>query len=256
VGKLPAFLRRDLLLAAHDPSLLLGGFAELGVGALVIAFLDRLVDRSSLPAYAGSRPGYLEFALLGVAISLLAGILFERVATAVQRERASGTWEPLLSSTAAGATTWIGLMAFDGLFTPMRIAVAVAIAALLAGAHLHANGLLPAAVVVAALVPLVCGLGMVAAPLLRRARPPAWSIVLVAMASGAFFPLSLLPSGIEQIAEASPIAIALESVRDVLIGGGGWSALPRQAALLAPATALGLAAGALALRRASISACP
>jgi ABC-2 type transport system permease protein len=253
---LPAFLRRDLLLAVHEPSLLLGGLAELGLGALVIAFVDRLVDRGSLPAYGGLRPRYFEFALIGVAITLLAGMLFERLATALRRERASGTWEPLLATPAPRAITGVGLVAFDGLLIPVRIVVPLAVALLLAGARVHADGLLPAAIVVAALVSFVGGIAMLAARAPSLARLPAWWMVLLGAASGAFFPLSELPEGLEQLAEASPVAIALESVRAVMIGGGGWSALPGEAVLLAPAAAAGLAAAVAALRRAPMLTYP
>ena len=45
---------------------------------------------------------------------------------------------------------------------------------------------------------------------------------VLGLASGAFFPLALLPDWLQTLAEANPVAIAMEGTREALIGGAGW----------------------------------
>ena len=47
---------------------------------------------------------------------------------------------------------------------------------------------------------------------------------VLGLASGAFFPLALLPDWLQTLAEANPVAIAMEGTREALIGGAGWDA--------------------------------
>ena len=60
--------------------------------------------------------------------------------------------------------------------------------------------------------------------------PPGMVVTLLGLISGAVFPIALLPPVLRAIAEWNPFAIAIDGVRDALIGGTGWGpALPRHA---------------------------
>ena len=80
-----------------------------------------------------------------------------------------------------------------------------------------------------AFVPFVWGLGLVTAAAIvtfRRGTGLLGVIMSVlGLASGAFFPLALLPAWLQTLAEANPVAIAMEGTREALIGGAGWSAI-------------------------------
>jgi ABC-type uncharacterized transport system permease subunit len=75
----------------------------------------------------------------------------------------------------------------------------------------------------------------------------------LAIGSGAYFPLDLLPHWMATVARYSPVAVALDSARAALLGGASWHQIAPLLMLLAPMSALSLAAGLvafqLALRR-------
>ena len=73
---------------------------------------------------------------------------------------------------------------------------------------------------------------------------------LLGLVSGAFFPLTLLPAWIQTIAEANPVAIAMEGTREALIGGAGWDAVGSNVLLLGAVSVLAMLAGVQAFRAA------
>jgi ABC-type polysaccharide/polyol phosphate export permease len=71
---------------------------------------------------------------------------------------------------------------------------------------------------------------------------------LLGLASGAFFPLALLPDWIAELAKWNPLAIAIDGVRETLLGGAGWSEALADIAVLIPLAGLTLAAGVYLFR--------
>jgi ABC-2 type transport system permease protein len=77
--------------------------------------------------------------------------------------------------------------------------------------------------------------------------------MVMSLFSGAFFPLGVLPGWAQSTAELNPIAVAIEGMREPLLGGSGWSGVGADLVVLLPlavvSLALGIAAFRLALRR-------
>jgi ABC-2 type transport system permease protein len=176
------------------------------------------------------------------------------VATAIRQEQLIGTLEALLVSPTSTATVQAGSVVFDVLFIPIRMGALLLAVALAFGLDFKPAGIGPALLMVCAFVPFVWGLGLVSAAGIVTFRR---GIGLVGAAmgalglvSGAFFPLSLLPHWLQAVAELNPIAIAIESVREALIGGAGWSILGPDLFALLPLSALSLFLGSVAFRAA------
>jgi ABC-2 type transport system permease protein len=66
--------------------------------------------------------------------------------------------------------------------------------------------------------------------------------------SGIYFPLDLLPGWLAAIAEYNPIAIAIQGMREALLGGVGWGEIARDVAILTPMSAASLALGLIVFR--------
>ena len=140
-----------------------------------------------------------------------------------------------------------GSAAFDLLFVPVRMAVLLLVVALTLGLDFQADGILPSLVLLLCFVPFVWGLGLIAAAAVVTFRRGGGVIgvamAMLGLASGAFFPLALLPGWVQTIAEANPVAIAIEGTREALIGGSGWSGIGHQRADPAAAVRPGGARG-------------
>jgi ABC-2 type transport system permease protein len=252
LGKLPAFVRRDFLIALSYRTAFAGDILFLGGQMVVFAFIGRLVDSNTLPTYGGSPTTYMEFVAIGIVLSLVVGVLLGRVATAMRQEQVQGTLEALLATPSAVGTVQAGSVAFDLLWVPIRMLLFLAVITLTFGLDLELAGVPKAAVLMLAFLPFVWGLGLLSAAAILAFRRGSGATALVisflGIASGAYFPLTLLPGWLQAVGEVNPFARVLEGMRETLLGGAGWGPVAADAALLLlPSVAL-LAAGAVAFR--------
>jgi ABC-2 type transport system permease protein len=251
-AKLPAFVRRDLRIALSYRMAAVSGVVGLAAHALVLSFIGKLVDPTRLPAYGGSRVTYIEFVTIGIAVNMVVIVLLQQVATAIRTEQLTGTLESLLATPTRVGTIQIGSAALAVLSIPLRMAIFIAALALAFGLNLHADGILPAAAIVLALVPALWGLGLLSAAAIVTFRRGSGGLTIgmtvLGLASGAFFPLSLLPHWLQTLAAANPLAIAIRGLRETLIGGTGWSSVGSELLQLAPLAVLALATGLVAFR--------
>jgi ABC-2 type transport system permease protein len=250
--KVPAFMRRDLLVMLSYRAAFAGDLFYIAVQAVMFGFVAKLIDPDKLPSYGGVPATYFDFVMIGVIITTVCTVLLQRVATAVRQEQMIGTLEALLVTPTSATTVQVGSVAFDLVFVPIRMALLLAAVAMTLGLGYQASGIMPSLVLLAALVPFVWGLGLMTAAAIvtfRRGTGPLGVIMSVlGLASGAFFPLALLPAWLQTLAEANPVAIAMEGTREALIGGAGWSAIGPDFIVLVVLSGAALFAGVAAFR--------
>lgn len=255
--KLPAFARRDFLVAWSYRMSFVSDLVNLAGQALVFAFIGKMIDPADLPTVGGEQVTYIEFVAVGIAIGVFVTFGLQRVSAAIRNEQLMGTLESLLVTPTRTATLQIGSVFFDLLYIPLQTAVFLAAMALGFGLHIEPSGILPATALLLVFIPFVWGLGVLSAAATltfrRGANAVAFGAILLAFGSGLYFPVELLPDWIEATAKANPIAIAVNGMRDALLGGTGWegvgSDLLRLAPLAAASLCLGILAFRLALRR-------
>jgi ABC-2 type transport system permease protein len=255
--KVPAFVRRDFLVAWSYRMSFVTDLLGLAGQALVFYFIGQLVDPSKMPTYGGVNVTYLEFAAVGMLLGAFIQFGMQNVAAAVRNEQLQGTLESLLVTPTAPHTIQLGSVSFLFLYIPIRIVLLLGVIALAFGLDFDPSGVLPALVLLLAFMPFVWGLGVASAAAIvtfkRGAGLLAMGTLVVAFVSGLYFPIELLPGWLTAIAEQNPIALAVEGMREALLGGTGWSELAPTLGLLLPlslaALALGLFAFRLALAR-------
>ena len=251
-AKLPAFLRRDLLVALSYRVAFVADLLSLFTQALLFYFVGRMIQPSELPSFGGAQVDYLEFVAIGIAVSVFVQLGLGRVAAAFRAEQLMGTLESMLTTPTSPSTIQLGSVVFDLVYVPIRTACFLVVMALAFGIDLQVGGLLPAVVLLLVFIPFVWGLGVLGAAAIltfRRGGGLAGIVgTLLGLASGAYFPLTLFPDWAEALAEANPIAILLDGLRGLLLGGDGWGSILPDLALLAPVSAASLALGILAFR--------
>lgn len=248
--KIPAFVRRDFLVAWSYRMSFVTDLVALVGQALVFYFVSQLVDPSKLPTFQGTEVTYLEFATVGL---LLGGFIHfgtQNVASAVRGEQLMGTLESLLVTPTAPYTVQLGSVAFVFLYIPLRIILLVGVLALAFGLDFQAAGVLPALALLVVFMPFVWGLGVASAAVILTFRRGGGLVGMatlgLAFVSGLYFPIELLPNWLTTIAEQNPIAVAVDGMRNALLGGAGWSELAPSMMLLAPLSLGTLFAGLLA----------
>jgi ABC-2 type transport system permease protein len=252
LGKLAAFARRDLLIAWSYRFSFVSDLVSLAGLTLVFYFLGLLVDPDRLPVYEGTRVTYLEFAVIGLALGMVMQLALERIAQVVRAEQLMGTLESLLMTPTSLTTMQLGSVAFDVLYVPLRTAVFLFAVSLAFGLHMEPAGIAPAALVLLAFIPFMWGLGIAGAALILTFRRGGGLLVaamlVLGLLSGVYFPADLLPGWIAATAGANPVAIAIEAIREALLGGAGVGDVLPDAGMLVIASAGSLTAGAAAFR--------
>jgi ABC-2 type transport system permease protein len=250
--KLPAFVRRDFLVAWSYRMSFASDLVNLAGQALVFAFIGKMINSSELPTFEGKEVTYLEFAAIGIALGVFINFGLHRVSTAIRNEQLMGTLESLLITPTRTATLQVGSVFFDLVYIPLQTACFLTAIALGFGLHFEPAGIGPATTVLLVFIPFVWGLGVLSAAATltfrRGGNAIALGAVLLALASGLYFPVDLLPQWLVSAAELNPIAVAVEGMRDALLGGAGWSELFPILAKLAPLSALALLIGILAFK--------
>lgn len=248
--KIPAFVRRDFIVAWSYRMSFVSDLVSLVGQVLVFYFVSQLVDPGKLPTFQGTEVTYLEFATVGMLLGGFIHFGMQNVATAVRNEQLMGTLESLLVTPTAPYTVQLGSVAFLFLYIPIRIALLVGMLALAFGLDFHGSGILPAAALLLVFMPFVWGLGVASAAVIvtfkRGAGLVGIGTLVLAFVSGLYFPIELLPGWLTAIAEHNPIAIAVDGMRDALLGGAGFAEIAPSMLLLAPFALGTLFAGLLA----------
>lgn len=256
VSKVSAFVRRDFLVAWSYRMAFLTDWAALLLQLITFYFVGRLVSPQSLPVYGGKHATYVEFVSIGIAVTSFLQVGVGRVVTAMRAEQLMGTLEVLMISPTSATVLQLGSAAYEALYVPIRTGVFLGLVALVFDARFVWSGVAPALLVLVLFVVVVWGLGLISAAgtlTFRRGGTFAGvGVTLFTLTSGAFFPLSLLPSWLGPL-RVNPVAVVLEAERSCLLGGTGWSELPRALLELTPMAVVFLIAGLwcfrLALRR-------
>jgi ABC-2 type transport system permease protein len=252
--KLAAFLRRDLLTALTYRAYFVGDFFNLLLEAALFYFIGQLVAPSELPAFGGSRTSYLEFVAIGIIFGTLVQLLSGRMGYAIRQEQLYGTLESLLMTPTSYTTILVGSVVYDLLYLPIRTALFLVVLVATGGVHIELAGILPAAAILLLFLPFVWGLGVATAGATLRFKRGTgglgFATTLLMLASGAYFPLDVLPHWLAGLAERNPIATALDATREALLGGTGWSALGDAVLPLAVTSLLSLALGMATFRHA------
>jgi ABC-2 type transport system permease protein len=252
--KLPAFMRRDFLVMWSYRVTFVSDFVHLGGQVLLFYFVGKMVDQNKLPTYAGTEVTYLEFAAVGIALAVFIQLGLDRVASALRGEQLMGTLESLLVTPTAPSTIQLGSVAFELIYIPLRTAIFLLAVAFAFGLHFDLSGLAPALALLVVFIPFVWGLGVASAALIMTVRRGSgvvgMGIVGLGLVSGIYFPLDLLPNWLAAVAAFNPIAVAIQGMREALLGGMGWSEVGRDILVLAPMSAASLALGFTAFRAA------
>lgn len=250
--KLPAFVRRDFLVALSYRMSFVSDLVSLAGQILIFYFLGRLVDPADLPTYGGTQVTYLEFAAVGIAVAVFMQFGLQHVAQAVRSEQLMGTLDSLLTTPTAWSTIQIGSVAFELLYIPLRLSIFLLGATLAFGFHFEPSGILPTFALLTMFIPFIWGLGVVAAAVVLTFRRGGGlvglGVTLLALVSGLYFPVDLLPPWLASLGRGNPVAVVTDGMREALIGGVGWGAIGADALVLAPLSLVSLAVGALCFR--------
>ena len=257
IAKIPAFVRRDVLVAWSYRLAFFSDWINLALQVALFYLVGVIVDERKLPSYGGEQTTYMEFVTLGITLGAFVALALARVAMGIRQEQLTGTLESLMMTPTAPGTIQVGTVAYDLIYIPVRTALFVLIIALGFGLDYKLNGILPATAVLLAFIPFVWGIGIATAAAILTLRggggAAAIALTVLTIGSAAYYPIEVFPGWTQQLVEWNPMTIAAEGLREALLAGTTWGEVGRRIAVLAPASIVALAGGIglfrLALRR-------
>ncbi len=193
--KIPAFLRRDFLQAWSYRMAFVTDAIGLALQTALFFYISKIVDPNVLPTFGGARVSYLEYVVVGIAMTMLIALGIFRAAAAFRNEQLMGTLEVLLMTPTAPWTIQIGSIVYDLVYIPLRTGLFIAVVALATDVSFDTDGIVPATVILLAFLPFVWGIGIVyaASSLTFKQAGGGIAITLLTFSSGAYFPLELFP---------------------------------------------------------------
>ena len=252
IAKATAFLRRDLLVALSYRALFISDLLGLAFMITIFYYVGRMLDPATLPRFNGVPVTYMEFVLIGIVLGGFLEIALARVASALRNEQMMGTLESLLMTPTAPTTIQLGSAAYHLVYVPLRTGIVLLFGAMAFGLDFRPGGIMPALLVLLLFIPFVWGLGIAGAGAVLTFKRGGNALhvgsMLMMVSSGAFFPLELFPGWLTTVAEFNPMAIAIDGMREGLLGGAGLVEVAPHLLLLAPMSVISLALGAWAFR--------
>jgi ABC-2 type transport system permease protein len=224
-----AFLKRDAAIEASYRAAFLARFTVVVFWVVFLAAAGRLLGSGASDAVRHYGGSYSSFALLGVA---LAGYLQSGVIAFPQRLREAqlaGTVEATLMSPASPAVFVVALGLWDQIVTTVQMLVYLLCGTLFLGLDLSGANALGALAVLALAIIAFGSLGIVGAGIMMVVRKGVSLAPLLALTaelvSGVYFPVEVLPPGVQNLAMLLPSTHALNGVRLALLRGAGWAEL-------------------------------
>ncbi|HEY1358339.1 MAG TPA: ABC transporter permease [Thermoleophilaceae bacterium] len=192
---------------------------------LLFYYLARIVDSSSLPSSAGLDRGYFGFAVFGIALSRTLYVALTSFANQLREEQTTGTFEALMATPARPSMLILSSGTYDllrGTLTGVLTIVAAVVFFNLPleggveSAAVGTGGLLGCIVLFAAM-----GVATAAFTVVFKQASAVLGLATTAIAliGGVYFPVQVLPSALEFIANILPFTWGLDVLRSALLQG-------------------------------------
>jgi ABC-2 type transport system permease protein len=222
---LAACLRRDWRIALSYRTAYAIDLGSIVLTLVLFYYLARIVDSSSLPSSAHLNQDYFAFVAVGLAMARVLHAGLTAFATKLREEQTTGTLETVMASPTSPSVLILGSGAYE-LVRAMAFAVVMILAAAaFFGMHLDL-GLSSMLVTVGGLLGcmfLFATLGVVLAAFTVVFKQVTAMIALattgIALLGGVYFPLGVLPQGLQFLANLLPFTWGLEVLRASLLNG-------------------------------------
>jgi len=198
----------------------------IGVLDVVVYYFISETFEGTTSADLGDAPSYFAFALVGIAVTVVIQATSLGIGAKVREEQLTGTLEALIAQPLRTTELAVGLCGLPFAISTVRVAIYLVLGGLAFGLDLSETDWpgFVAMLVTTAVAMSTIGIATAAIVLvLKRGNALAGLVIFgMSLASGAFFPVSVLPDWIEAIGKVMPTRFAFDGFRSALFAGSGW----------------------------------
>lgn len=229
----------------------------LWVTVIPVYFIANALQSTMAGAIRNEGTQYFPFMLIGTFAVSLISICVATLPGAVEAGISSGFFEGVLMTRAPRIAILAGLSAYPIMWAVFRGALMLAAGALF-GARVALDSVVPALGILLLIVVVHWAIGLIGAAMIvafRTTGPLAQAVVVAStLLGGAYYPTSVIPPGIQQLAAFVPAAYGLRALRRVLLDGASLAAVSADVTMLAVITLGTLLVGVVAFRSALVYA--
>jgi ABC-type polysaccharide/polyol phosphate export permease len=224
---------------------------------LPLYFIANALQPTMQHTIAAEARQYFGFVVLGAVCFSLASTCTTALPSALEGAIGKGTLEAILGTPARLVAVCVGLMGYVVIWAMVRATILLTVAMALGADIVWRAAPAGAAIVLLTMLSYV-GLGLIfsALILLFRTTGPIPTLVLTAsmFLGGVYYPASVIPSWIRNVAEFLPLTYGLRAIRRIVLRGEAISTVAPDVFMLIMMTTVSVAAGVglfyFALRRA------
>jgi ABC-2 type transport system permease protein len=220
-----AILLRDYLVRRSYRGALMTDFLFGAVNILIYYFISKTFEGAATADLSGA-PSYFDFAAVGIVVTMVITAAASGMARRMREEQLTGTLELLVAQPIRTAELFAGLGALPFLLAGVRALIYLVLAALLLDLATSQANWLGVGTVLLATGAAMSALGMVAGSVVlvvkRGEIVIAGLLTAMALVSGAFFPIEVLPSWLQPLGDVVPTRFAYDGLRTALFTGHGW----------------------------------
>ncbi len=223
------FLVRDFRAEVSYRLAFIFQFFSVFVSILAFYFVGQMFGSAATPYLAPYGGDYFAFVLLGIAFSGYFSVGLSGFANRLRQAQTTGTLEAMLSTPTRLAIIILSSAQWDYLMTTMRVGLYLLIGGVFLGVDLSHGNYAAAGLILILSIVSFASLGIVAAGIImiiKRGNPITWIFgTTTTLLGGVYYPVTVMPPWLQQIANWIPVTYALRSMRLALLQGATWREL-------------------------------
>lgn len=201
-----------------------------------IYFISTALESTMAGTIAGESEQYFGFMLVGSVALMFVTTAISNLQGTIASGISTGYFESLLMTRAPVPWLLSGLTSYGLILTGIRATIML-VAGWVLGAQVAWSQALPATLIILLLFAVHWGIGLIGAGLVVafRTSGPLNTIVttLSVFFGGVYYPVSVIPSWLKNIADATPLSYGLRALRRVLLQGNDLGAVSSDLSILA-----------------------
>ncbi len=223
---LRAFLIRDYYIETSYRMSFLVGMGGIFFNVLVFYFLSEFVGTVSNPNLDEINDNYFAFVLIGVAFAGYFGVGLSSFSHALRLAQTTGTLEAMLMTPTSLPSIIMGSAAWSYVLTTFRVFVYLFLGIVFFGVSFTGANYGAALIGLILAIISFASIGIVSASFIMVIkRGDAITQLIASLANlvgGVFYPITVLPPGLQIVAKLMPLTYALRVMRQALLNGASW----------------------------------
>jgi ABC-2 type transport system permease protein len=235
MGRFLAFLERDLRVESSYRLSFVWTFVGIFASVFMFYYMARLLGPAASPHLQEYGGNYFAFLLIGIAFSRYLSVALHSFSSGLQRAQSEGTLEAMLMTPTRVSVIALGSSLWSYTRTTLEVLVYLVIGSLFLGVDLQGN-VMAAVLVLLVSVAAFSAIGVISASVIlviKRGDPVVWAFSTVSsLLGGVYYPITILPDGVQRLAQLLPVTYALRALRLALLQGAQLADLVRDVLIL------------------------